>query len=312
MILNILLLAVALVLGVGLYLSRQAMYPKTRSDDSVWQAELKRMPILETFYNNAAIESVLIQSHDTYMLSGWWLKSPAAKGVVIVVHGIRLNKFASVKYMRMFHDLGYHVLAYDQRNHGGSGGDFTSYGVLESEDLKCVVDWVQARTSNLLDIYTHGESMGAATVLMHAAKDSRIQGTIADCSFSEAERTFKERLMIDYHLPKWPLMFFADGFNRLKTGIGFQDMSPLKTLSDISAPVMIIHGTTDRYVPIAHAEQLYQTLESFGKVPVTFFPVEGAGHAKSISTNYEAYLVGCESFLTDCARIQATDAAVTA
>jgi fermentation-respiration switch protein FrsA (DUF1100 family) len=260
------------------------------------------LPALESFYNNVKLESVTIQSHDTYMLSGWWLQSPVGKGVVIVVHGIRLNKFASIKYMRMFHDLGYHVLAYDQRNHGESGGDYTTYGVLESEDLKCVVDWVLEKTSNRLDIYTHGESMGAATVLMHAAKDHRIQGVIADCSFSEAERTFKDRLMLDYHLPEWPLMPLADGFNKLKTGIGFRSMSPLKTLSDITAPVLIIHGTTDRYVPIAHAEQLYQTLETLGNVPVTFLPVEGAGHAKSITTNYDAYVGGCEPFLLTCAQ----------
>jgi dipeptidyl aminopeptidase/acylaminoacyl peptidase len=300
MIIKVVLLMVAIFLGVGLYFSRQAMYPKTRSDDSVWKAECERMPSLAEFYEEAAFETVAIPSHEGYMLSGWWFEVPEPKGVVVVVHGIRMNKFASIKYMRMFHELGYHVLAYDQRNHGDSGGEYTTFGVLESEDLRCVVDWALQKTAHRLRLYTHGESMGAATVLMHAAKDRRIEGVISDCSYSDAERIFKERLRVESHLPPWPILPLAEGINRLKTGIDYRAMSPISSVAGIAAPVLIIHGTTDRYVPIEHAERLCHALKDRRTVPVTCLSIEGAGHAKSISTDYETYYEACRTFLNSC------------
>ncbi len=50
-------------------------------------------------------------------------------------------------------------------------------------------------------------------------------------------------------------------------------------------PLLIIHGTADRLVPLAHAEQLhiaYPTAE--------FWQIPGAGHARSFEANPQTYV----------------------
>jgi dipeptidyl aminopeptidase/acylaminoacyl peptidase len=58
----------------------------------------------------------------------------------------------------------------------------------------------------------------------------------------------------------------------------FEQVSPLKQVARIQAPVLLMHGEEDRRVPIAHGEKMKQALEAQGK-PVQWlqFPKEGHG-----------------------------------
>lgn len=59
-------------------------------------------------------------------------------------------------------------MIYDQRRHGKTGGDTTSYGYYEKFDLQAVVDWLFIEEGEDLLLGIHGESMGAATTLLYA------------------------------------------------------------------------------------------------------------------------------------------------
>lgn len=50
---------------------------------------------------------------------------------MVVGHGIGLTKSASLRQAAMLHDLGYHVIMFDHRNHGGSGADSSSRNLAE-------------------------------------------------------------------------------------------------------------------------------------------------------------------------------------
>lgn len=52
-----------------------------------------------------------------------WLIPATGAGVVVVGHGIGLSKSASLRHAALLHDLGYHVILFDHRNHGLSGAD---------------------------------------------------------------------------------------------------------------------------------------------------------------------------------------------
>ncbi len=70
--------------------------------------------------------------------------------------------------------------------------------------LQILVDWAFQQLDETGIVGTHGESLGAATTLQHAAIDKRISFAIADCPFSDLTELLKYRFKEDYHLPALP------------------------------------------------------------------------------------------------------------
>lgn len=295
---ELLLLVIASLMGLAAYVSRKIMYPKTRDYETVKAFDLDRYPYLAPFLEEAPLEEIDFMSEDGLIHKGWWLEVPNAKGIVVIIHGIRMNRYASLKYMKLFSELGYTTMTFDLRNHGDSihRDTFTTYGYLEQYDVKAAVDYVIHRKGFDLPIYTHGESMGATTVLMHAEIDHRIKGVIADCGFVTANRIFKEILWRENHLPSWPLLKMASLINWLKTGVWYKQMTPMHQMSSIGCPVLLIHGDADSYVVPGHASDLKRGLEMAGK-KVDFVLIEKAGHAMSILLDQSLYRESCHNFL---------------
>ncbi|MEV4382815.1 alpha/beta fold hydrolase [Streptosporangium sp. NPDC049644] len=67
--------------------------------------------------------SVLVTTTDDGIDLHLWLIPGDGAGVVILGHGIGLTKSASLPHAALLHELGYHVVMFDHRNHGLSGGD---------------------------------------------------------------------------------------------------------------------------------------------------------------------------------------------
>ncbi|MEU2349180.1 alpha/beta hydrolase [Modestobacter sp. NPDC049651] len=61
------------------------------------------------------------------------------------------------------------------------------------------------------------------------------------------------------------------------TGDTLADASPVNHVTAGAPPFLLLHGTGDWLVPCAQSEQLHAALAAAG-APVTFEPVEGAGH----------------------------------
>ena len=76
---------------------------------------------------------------------------------------------AGVNIIRRFTALGFDVVAYDSRAHGNSTGDACTYGYFEKDDLRLVLDQLNASNVVLL-----GTSLGAA-VALQAGRDSARQ-----------------------------------------------------------------------------------------------------------------------------------------
>ncbi|MCI2455285.1 alpha/beta hydrolase, partial [Listeria monocytogenes] len=69
-----------------------------------------------------------------------------------------------------------------------SGGKTTSYGYYEKEDLAKIVKWLRQKLGESAIIGIHGESMGAVTTLLYAAKpEANANFYIADCPFASFE-----------------------------------------------------------------------------------------------------------------------------
>ncbi len=217
-------------------------------------------------------------------------KSPAK--VVILSHGLGYAKYSSLKYAAMFFRLGYQVLIYDHRNHGYSGKAHTSMGFYEKYDLKCIVDWCVERFGTDCRIITHGESMGAATVLLHLGIDHRVSAAIADCAYSDLTKLLCHQLKQYYHLPCF-LIPLESVLTYFRAGFWYNEVSPISTVRHILTPVLFIHGKVDNFVPAEMSRQMYLAK----KKNKAIYLVAGARHAESYCRNKEKYEKIVEEFL---------------
>ncbi len=285
-----------ILLAAGAYFSSMVRFMPVRKVEETYQIEVDAGVLDPEAFEQLPKEEVRIPSPFGYDLYGLYFPVPGSKKTVIIAHGITYTLYGSVKYMNVFRQLGYNALLYDHRRHGRSGGKDTGYGYYEKHDLKACVDWVIARNGADSLIGTHGESLGAATALQHAAMDERVHFVVADCSFADAREIFAYRLQQDFHVPAFPLIQVASLINKLSGGWFFGEASPLRAVPHIRAALLFIHGAQDDFVPPHHSERLYARATSSLK---RLWLAPEAKHAESLFKQPVAYAEQVRAFLED-------------
>lgn len=297
--LGMLILVALIIVGVlafGCVFCKMAISPKTYSHEAALQRETEKGYLTSANFHDLYQEEVLIQSRLGYTLYGLWFPLEGSRKTVIIVHGISYTLHGSVKYMEVFRKLGFNVLLYDQRNHGKSGGRYTTFGHWEKEDLSRCVDFVLERVPESEWIGTHGESLGGATVLLHAEMDPRVQFVVADCSYDRTIGILKFRLQSEFHIGGALLLPIASLFSKLLTGVSFYDISPLEAVRKTATPTLFIHGLADTFTPCEMSQHLYDAKAQGYK---ELYLVPGAGHAKAYVTDPETYYLKVETFLEE-------------
>lgn len=296
-ILFILFVILSTVLAAGFYFYRVAFFPRRHSRADTIRLEIDSGKI--TSFDNFNIwphTEISIRSPYGYTLKGYYFPVDGSKKTVIFSHGITITLLGSAKYMPVFRSRGYNMIVYDNRYHGESGGANCSFGYYEKHDLKAVVDWAFDKIGPGGLVGTHGESLGAAVTLQHAAVDPRIAFAIADCPFSDLRALFHARLQADYHLPGFPLLTLSRLYTRMLLGFDYHLVSPISGISSTETPVLLIHGENDSYVPTHMGEDLFAT-KTHG--PRRLYLVPDAGHAYAYSTNPAEYDRQVNAFLDD-------------
>ncbi len=285
-----------LLLTVGIYFARVVTWPKTFDVEETYRIEKEKRKLIEEEYLAWEQEAVIIQSPYGYPLHGQYFPISGSRRTVILSHGITYNLYGSVKYMPIFRELGFNILVYDLRFHGRSGGKYSTFGFYEKHDLRAVTDWVLEKTGADTLIGTHGESMGAAISLLHAALDPRISFVVSDSSFSDLFRLLAHRIRIDYHLPAFPVLHLASFMSRLMSGMSFHSVSPDLAAAGISAPVLFAHGGADTFIPVSMAHELY---ESKKNGPRSLYLAPGAEHAETFWSDPAPYTHAVHEFLRE-------------
>jgi len=177
-------------------------------------------------------------SGDGVILQGWRGQAAGTRrGTLIYLHGVADNRASGAGVMARFRKRGFDVVAYDSRAQGDSGGDASTYGFYEKEDLRRVMDAMKPGPIVLV-----GSSFGAAVALQTAAVDRRVSAVVAAETFSDLRSVVTERA---------PFIFTAgtiDKAIRLAEQKGHFQMdavSPVLAARTITAPVLLVHGALD-------------------------------------------------------------------
>lgn len=284
-----------ILVAVSWFFSNLILKPKVIAPDKLYQREIEVGRLSHDTYQGWEKRDFTIKSSYGYDLSCQLINNEISKKqfsepnakikIAILCHGYTCGKFSSMVYAAMFLKKGITVLTYDHRNHGFSGKAYTTMGYYEKFDLQAVVDWCYSEFGTNLAIVTHGESMGAATVLSHHAIDGRVRATIADCAYSSLDELLRYQLKTFYHLPAFPLLPLAKLLIKIRAGFWVDDVVPLYAAAQSNIPILFIHGTEDDYVPYYMSKKMYDAKP--GKKVLYMSP--NAKHAQSCEVNPVEY-----------------------
>ena len=242
-----------------------------------------------------AKQSVTLRSHDGLKLHGWLLdpdcSDPQPHLYAICCHGYAGEPAEMAKWAHRYAQLGFTVLLPAQRAHELSEGRYVGMGLLESDDL---LGWVSLITAADPDarILLHGNSMGAATVMM-AAGDARLPrnvvAAISDCGYSSVVSQFTDNAEEMFRLPHSLaalLVKVASHVSKRKAGYRFEDASCVKALRHATIPMMFIHGGADTFVNPKYLDINYNACASIDREKLL---IPGADHTMSASTDPDRY-----------------------
>lgn len=245
------------------------------------------------------LERVEIDAPDGVKLVGHLRECPDAKRFIVAVHGWRSSWSLDFGMSADFwYDSGCTVLYVEQRGQGGSGGDYIGFGLLERYDCLEWAKWAEARTGGKLPIYLSGISMGATTVLMASGLElpQSVVGITADCGFTSPHAIWKHVAESNLHIPYSLHRAAANDMCRQNIQMSADDYSTTEALAKCKVPVMLMHGTDDRFVPVEMTYQNYQACVS----PKRLLVVPGATHAISYCVETEKYQREVKEFWAFC------------
>ncbi len=233
-------------------------------------------------------ETVEITSSDGVTLVGHWYPCENAKRVVLAMHGWRSSWTRDFGLSADFwHENGCSVLFAEQRGQNNSGGEYIGFGLYERYDC---IDWLNYLRENKntdLPVYLVGISMGATTVLMAAGLDlpDEVHGIIADCGFTSPHDIWKHTAEKSFKIPYNLHGILAGEMFRKKTNMRPSDYSTIEAVSVCAAPILFIHGSEDKVVPVEMTYKNYVACTAKKRLLI----VPGADHGMSYYCEKERY-----------------------
>ncbi len=174
--------------------------------------------------------------------------------------------------LRRLHSLGLNVLAVDYRGYGKSPGKPDEGGLYQDGESAYKRALKLAGSSDQLLV--HGRSLGGG-VACYIASRHPCRAVILESTFTSIPD------VVARILGGWSRAYLSQSFPNLERVL------------QISAPLLVIHGTRDALVPYQMGEALYQRATSEKRL----FTVEGATHNNLLQTAGATYLEAVKSFL---------------
>ncbi|MGD6815659.1 alpha/beta hydrolase [Metabacillus sp. 84] len=286
--------ALSYFFSAGFLFTQLIMYSKPKKEKEVIELETRNGHFNQKDFDCLEKEEIVIPSSFGYSIKGLIAAPHKEKKFVIICHGVTMNRYNSVKYMNLFLKLGYNVLLYDHRRHGNSGGKTTSFGYYEKYDLHSAVHWLKEKYGHDATLGIHGESMGAAAMLLYAGiLEDGADFYIADCPFEDMEKLLLHRIQAEIRIPGWLFIPIGRLFLKLRDGYSMNEVSPIRVIDRIRKPILFIHGRDDQTIPFTSSQHLFKKK----KGPKQLFIQEQTGHAMSYTENPAQYEKTVAEFL---------------
>ena len=231
-------------------------------------------------------ENVSFITSDNITIKAWLLKSKKANGTVIVGHGYPFNK-GNILPVAKFLYPDYHLLFYDHRYFGESGGRITTVGIKEGEDVKAAVKFVH-RKFGKNPVALYGFSLSASAMLM---SNLTVKAIIADSPYADLERMIKHTFFIFGPL-KFPFVITTNLLARLFFKVDPKTVSPAMAVKKTKTPILVIHGERDTQIPVENSKKIKES-----NPDIELWIVPNAGHGEAYALAKDEYEKRIKDFL---------------
>jgi hypothetical protein len=218
-----------------------------------------------------AYENIAFKSADGTPLHGWFIPARGRKplGTVVFSHGNAGSLGHHLGFVLWLAEAGYHVMMYDYRGFGKSGGTVDRRGMVD--DVKAAFEHARGRKG--LDprrLISYGHSLGGAKSVT-ALGETPVRGLRA--------------VVVDSAFASYRAMARVVAGD-LGVSLVTDELSPRDHVAKISpVPLLVIHGTQDEVVPTAQGRELFQQAHQ----PKTLFEVPDGRHGDSLARDGGAY-----------------------
>lgn len=296
----------ALVLLISRYCYRLAFYNRNDKEDDPfvippgqqYEAVADKMRALIKTVHEMPFERVYITARDGLRLAGRYYHLADGAPVQLLFHGYRGNGIREFcGGWGLTRKLGFNALVVEQRAHGGSEGHTISFGIQERYDCAQWVRYISQRFGKDTPILLSGISMGAATVLM--ASELELEGNVkaimADSPYSSPGAVIR-KVCRDVKIPGWLAYPFVALGALVFGGFCIWESSAEEAVKHTDIPIMLVHGTDDRFVPCEMSSRLKENCAS----PCVLLQIPGAGHGLSYLVDPKKYERTLTAFLAQC------------
>ena len=227
-------------------------------------------------------------------VEAWLIPHPRPRGVVALFHGHADSKSSLLASAREFHGLGWSTLLVDFYGSGGSGGDETSIGYHEAEDVAAAMAYAAALPGHPR-VVLYGNSMGAVAILRAVSVHRlRPHALVLECPFDRLVSTVSHRFTT-MGVPAFPaaqlLVFWGgvqQGFN------GFRH-DPVSYARGVASPTLLMNGDSDPFVTEPEARAIHAALAG----PKSLKLFRGLGHESFLAGRRPEWRAAVGPFLED-------------
>lgn len=220
----------------------------------------------------------------TQNIHAWWWPAPRKDApAVLYLHGSRWNLTGQLFRIEQLRALGFSVLAIDYRGFGQSKGELPSEKSVY-EDARIAWERLKLLQPDPERRLIYGHSLGGAVAVDLAAELGQedlpqARGLVIESTFTNLADVATSIASSYTSLPvRWLLSQKFDSQDKI---------------ADIHMPVLIVHGTDDRYVPPRFSEELYAAAAE----PKKLLLVPGGTHNNSMRLGRQAYNEALQALL---------------
>lgn len=199
-------------------------------------------------------EEVWLESTAGTALHGWYAapeRSPAP--AIVILHGWGANGSLMLPIAALFSQAGFATTVVDARGHGHS--ETAPHVSLPrfADDLDTFLDFTLAQPE-VLDASVIGHSVGAGAALLVASRRDDVVATVAVGSFADPRELIGQAPAMQ----RLPAAIRSGVWRRMELAMDarFEEVSPIFTIGDALAPVMLVHGSDDPIIPLSDFERL--------------------------------------------------------
>jgi uncharacterized protein len=240
----IFVLGAYLVVAISLFVfQRRLIYPADPTRHSPAEAGLD------------TVQEVNLKAADGETLVAWYAPARPGQPTLLYFHGNGGTLLVRAERIRRFLGDGLGVFMPAYRGYSGSTGSPSEAALIA--DAKLAHDHLLGMGLRPEDIVIYGESLGTGVAVQLAA-NRRSAGVVLDAPYTSLLDIAR------HHYRFIPVKFFL-----------LDTFASIDYITRIDAPLLVMHGTEDRVIPLEYGKALYEAADQ----PKQMAVLRGAGHS---------------------------------